>query len=374
MNLTFPHMGNLYIPLKALMNGLDVNFVVPPRPTQKTVSLGVRYSPEFACFPLKMTLGNYIEAHELGADTILMAGGIGPCRFGYYAQVQHQILKDQGYDLDMIVLEPPRGHMNELRSELRRLKIKARPLDYLRAARLAWKKLIAVETVEKGVSKERPHKAVPSQLNRLARKTLKSIDEASNGKVINEIISDFLQDLSKLPRRDDIDPKRKPVRVGIVGEIYMVLEPFANRNVEEVLGNLGAHVDRSIFLSDWVIHHVFLDALRLDALRLRRSGNTKEAARPYLGHFVGGEGLESVGNTVLYKRKGFDGVVQVMPFTCMPEIVAQSVLVKVGNDLDMPVLHLTLDEHTGEAGLQTRLEAFVDLLEWRRKHKGVAAG
>jgi benzoyl-CoA reductase/2-hydroxyglutaryl-CoA dehydratase subunit BcrC/BadD/HgdB len=49
----------------------------------------------------------------------------------------------------------------------------------------------------------------------------------------------------------------------------------------------------------------------------------------------------------------------------MPEIVAEAVLSEVSEVHGLPVLTLFLDEHTGEAGLQTRLEAFVDLLAGR---------
>jgi predicted nucleotide-binding protein (sugar kinase/HSP70/actin superfamily) len=31
-----------------------------------------------------------------------------------------------------------------------------------------------------------------------------------------------------------------------------------------------------------------------------------------------------------------------------------------------PFLNLTLDEHTGEAGVMTRLEAFWDMVNWRK--------
>lgn len=53
---------------------------------------------------------------------------------------------------------------------------------------------------------------------------------------------------------------------------------------------------------------------------------------------------------------------------CMPEIISRSILPQVSRDHDMPVLSLVLDEHTGEAGIQTRLEAFVDLLERNRNN------
>jgi len=144
--------------------------------------------------------------------------------------------------------------------------------------------------------------------------------------------------------------------------VFMVVEPFANMGLENTLGGLGAQLERGIYLSDW-----FKENVLLDVLRLKKASAIKAAAAEYLGHFVGGEGLESVANTVLFSRRGFDGVIQIMPFTCMPEIVAQSVLGRVSRDLDIPVLHLVLDEHSGEVGLQTRLEAFVDLLRMRRR-------
>ena len=53
----------------------------------------------------------------------------------------------------------------------------------------------------------------------------------------------------------------------------------------------------------------------------------------------------------------------------MPEVVAKSILTAVSRDYDLPTLHLAIDEHSGEAGLVTRVEAFVDVLERRKKLK-----
>ena len=57
------------------------------------------------CLPLKINIGNYIQAYGMGADTIIMAGGCGPCRFGYYSQLHREILKDAGFDMEVITLE-----------------------------------------------------------------------------------------------------------------------------------------------------------------------------------------------------------------------------------------------------------------------------
>lgn len=56
--------------------------------------------------PFKLNVGNFVQAIEMGADTIVMFGGCGPCRFGYYGALQKEILKDAGFDVQMIVIEP----------------------------------------------------------------------------------------------------------------------------------------------------------------------------------------------------------------------------------------------------------------------------
>ena len=66
-----------------------------------------------ACLPLKMNLGNYIEAYKKGADTVLIVGGCGPCRFGYYCEMSREILQDNGYDMDVLTLELPNGNIKE---------------------------------------------------------------------------------------------------------------------------------------------------------------------------------------------------------------------------------------------------------------------
>ena len=84
MRISVPHMGNLYIPFKALFERLRLDYVIPPASSRKTLSLGSKYSPEGLCIPFKLTTGNIIEAAALGADTILMPAGNGICRLGYY--------------------------------------------------------------------------------------------------------------------------------------------------------------------------------------------------------------------------------------------------------------------------------------------------
>ncbi len=65
-------------------------------------------------------------------------------------------------------------------------------------------------------------------------------------------------------------------------------------------------------------------------------------------------------------RAGYDGMIHIFPFTCMPEVIAKNILPQVSRDAGIPVLSMAFDEQTGVAGVVTRLEAFTDLLHYRR--------
>jgi len=100
VKITFPNLGNIIsIAGKSLLSNLGHEVILPPINNKRTLDLGVRYAPEYCCLPLKIVLGNFIEALEKGAETILMIGGWGPCRFGYYAEIQKKNIKRFGLSI-----------------------------------------------------------------------------------------------------------------------------------------------------------------------------------------------------------------------------------------------------------------------------------
>ena len=88
MKVTFPHLGNQYVATKVLLEELGVDLVIPPKCSKNTLNIGAKYSPESICLPLKVNMGNYIESISKGANTIVITGSCGPCRFGYYSILQ----------------------------------------------------------------------------------------------------------------------------------------------------------------------------------------------------------------------------------------------------------------------------------------------
>lgn len=361
MKVTFPHIGTGYLGIKALLEALGLEVVVPPRSSSRTLTLGVKYAPEFACLPFKINLGNFIEAIEAGADVIVMGGGIGPCRFGYYAEVQREILRDLGHSFEMVVLEPPQGKIGHLIDRIKQLVGPVTARQIIDAVRLAWVKISAADTLEKEVQRVRAYEVGRGDADRVLEKALSAIDAADSVRAVRLAKEEWLARLDEVEQ----DRSRTPLRIGIVGEVYVVLDPFSNLFTEKHLGELGVWIDRKIWAGDWVKENILLDVFRMGG-----RSRAKDLAEPYLCHFVGGHGVDTVGNAVEYAKRGFDGVIQVAPFTCMPEIVAQSVLPSVSRDLGIPSMTLVFDEHTGEAGMRTRLEAFCDLLAMRREKAG----
>lgn len=361
MKLTFARLGNFHIAAKALFEALGIDVVLPPPPTKRTMSLGSLNSPEFACLPLKINIGNYLEALEKGADTIVMDGGIGPCRLGLYGEVQRQILEGLGCDFKMIVVEPPQGRLDRLFRQLFEITGPQRIPQYIKALHLGWSKLAAIDSMEKLALKRRPFEESKGDISFAYEETLRCIDKARSPKEVASAVENGQRAIKSVCKKTD---GNKP-RIGIVGEVFMVLEPFVNCEIEKHLGEMGVVVHRSIYLSDWVVEHVVKDAFRI----LRKSKLPYELAKPYLCHFVGGHGVETIASTVDYARQGLDGVIQVAPFTCMPEIIAQDLLPTVSRDLGIPVMTLVLDEHSSGTGVLTRLEAFVDLVRMSQRQR-----
>lgn len=355
--ITFPHLGPYTPVFGQLLTRLGHDVVLPRPPTQKTLSLGTVYGPEFACLPLKICLGTYIESLEEGAELIVTTGGVGPCRAGLYATVQREILRNMGYEFDMIVLEPLRRHPVRLLRGVHRLNARRLPPWKLaQEALLCWKMIQGIDELHRTLLRIRPREVRSGSADRVFERSLQDIAAATSREAVTEAVRKGLQEMKDVP----LDPTRDPVRIGIVGEIYVLLEPTANLNIEKILGELGVEVHRSIFLTNWTEENV---------VREGDNETAREAAAPYLDEMIGGHGQDSVGHTVLYARQGLDGVIQMAPFTCIPEIVACSILPAVSKAEDIPVISFFFDEQTGEAGMRTRLEAFVDLLVRRRERQ-----
>jgi predicted nucleotide-binding protein (sugar kinase/HSP70/actin superfamily) len=347
-------MGNLWVGVKAMANKLGVELVVPPPTSQRTLSLGVKYSPETACLPFKLTLGNIIEGLELGADTVIITGQYGPCRFGYYHKTQELILRELGYDFEMIT------ESFGVKQILKYLTNGASLPEIMGGFRFGLAKLKALDELEQLVYRIRPIERERGSASRVYREAFEAMDDTGTRRAIKQTRQQYLEELISLPT---VSSPNTP-KIGVTGEFFIVIDPFANMDVEIELGKLGAEVIRP--QSVWKMVDLNLFSI---GLRLREKDKSHKAAMPYLSRHVGGDGQQSVGEKVLHAGD-WDGMVHLEPFGCLPETMARNIMPSTKENL--PVLTIAYDEHTGRAGMINRLEAFTDMI-YRRKKQKVAA-
>jgi len=292
-----------------------IEFIPTAPTTKKTVMRGWQLMDENMCLPAKITLGNMLEALDKQAiNGILMWDSCGTCRYKVYHLLHKNILNRLGYKVKMYRL---RG----------------------------WHAFSDLKAIDPAITKKVAFKILWRCLRRI-----------------------WNEDKKLLHHQSQI-PKDKP-KIGIVGEIYTILDPNANLQLLEKLEKNGVFIHNSLPLSEYVFqklwHKPFLRKLgfKRPDVNYKILQEAEEEAENYLPKYtVGGHGKESIINSIYYAKLGFDGIIHVQPFPCMPESTVSEFLDEISVDYNIPVNHLTFDQHFGEANLNTRIEATVNMLK-----------
>jgi predicted nucleotide-binding protein (sugar kinase/HSP70/actin superfamily) len=360
MRVAFPHMGNAYIALSALLENLGAEVIVPPRPTRRTIELGSIHAPEFVCLPFKVNLGDNLHALDMGADTLAMVSGMWACRFGYYGRVQHQILKDEGYQFSSILLG--RESLSSVYNRFRETAEGNLARAWLHAIRAFRSKAVAVEELEVKAREIRPWERDRGDTTKALTTALELLHSAKGLKATDLALDEGRELLGGVELEKSRD---EPLRVTVLGELYVVLEPALNFDIDRKLGEMGVTALPVLSVYRWLFRSLRIDPrIRVDerlACRL---------ARPYVALDLGGEEHMTIAGTIRAAKKRHDGVIHLYPFTCMPENICRTILPRLETEYDIPIMSLCLDEHASPTGIATRLEAFVDLLQQRRKKRG----
>jgi predicted nucleotide-binding protein (sugar kinase/HSP70/actin superfamily) len=72
---------------------------------------------------------------------------------------------------------------------------------------------------------------------------------------------------------------------------------------------------------------------------------------------------ELVGSIAMYKDK-IDGIILISSFPCGPDSLVNEIILR--RVKDKPILNLILDGQDGNAGIETRLESFIDIIKFKR--------
>jgi len=296
--VSFPHMGNYAHVLAPLAELIDADVLIAPPITRRTLEIGARHSPEFACIPFKYNLGNFVEALDAGADVLIQAGG--GCRFGYYGEVQEAILRDLGYDCGFIQLSSDLK-VTSIARFLRRYNAKITKTRVDHAINLTWDKIRLLDEIEDGVRKRVGFEVEEGAHDRFMEWFLAEVSKAPEREDVARLKEEARAALEAIP----IDRPDNPLRIGVVGEVYVLMEPFSNMNVERYVAKRGVEVHRFCNVSA-VLDHAIEGRKNIERMLA--------VTDPYLKNHIGADGTESVYLTMRLMQEGFDGVLHLKPF------------------------------------------------------------
>nr|WP_312576204.1 acyl-CoA dehydratase activase-related protein [Sedimentibacter sp.] len=133
------------------------------------------------------------------------------------------------------------------------------------------------------------------------------------------------------------------LNVALSGHPYNIYDNYVNMNVIKKLNKLGVGV----------ITEEYIDGKMID-------NEVKNLYKKPFWTFT----RNNYGFTINATNKSdINGIIYISSFNCgIDSVTIELIKDKVG---DYPFLILKVDEHTGEAGLDTRIEAFVDMIERR---------
>jgi len=149
------------------------------------------------------------------------------------------------------------------------------------------------------------------------------------------------------------------LKIGIVGEFFTCVENDINFNIVDKLQNLGVSVHNSMTLS-----HFVEKAIKLDVFSHREE---KAESWQLLSDEIGGHGRDSIYNAAWYGKLGFDGVIHLLPLSCMPESTCEPFIDHVIDKYGIALYRFPIDESLFEVGMRTRIETFVSMLRHKKK-------
>lgn len=417
MNHTGPHL------LAAVFRGFDINALVME--TGKGIDLGLEHSSGKECYPCHITLGDILyhmkgekekQGRQFNPDDYIyfMPEAEGPCRFGMYNKYQRIILDSfpdlkglkigalttaNGYSLDGMIEE---SRVKDLRKSSYLCVVIGDILD-----RLLWR--------------IRPYEKAAGMADDFMKNSLNKMERSFEANAVKGDFKGILYSLEEIIREGKgiINPATPPKpMIGIVGEIYLRSHTRANQDLIRALERHGGEVVNAS-IGEWV-NFITYNRLRESKARLRLDmkllhlsdiyKDLKHIARfsvellyqqfiqeqafnraialidldrdhkvsrleellkekDFLTFDIGTEACLSISGILEYIREGFNGVVNVYPFTCMPSTVTSAILRPVMNRSGIPYLDTPYDSST-QPGREAAIRTFMYQAQQHMRRKG----
>ena len=383
--LYLPFMCDHVLAAAAVFRGAGYMAEVLPPSDRKTVELGRSQTSGKECYPLILTVGDFLKLTrrpDFNPDqsAFFMPSAYGPCRFGQYGRYLRLVLERLGLGgVDVVSIDQTGGMYKDLDSGGGR-----------GLSGKIWRALAATDILSRARHQTRARGIGPEPSDLAYKASLADLVTALEaGQNLAPVMNRARERFEAAV--DPAVPSGLRPRVGLVGEIYARYNDFANEGLVRRLEELGAEVMLPPF-TEWVLYLNFLMTMRA-----RRAGDLKKrlaagavgwlqkremkklaapwqgfflAAEPPISEMIGraekfihpsfqGEAILSLGKGLEFFHHRAAGLVNIMPFTCMPGMVVGGLTQSLRAACrGLPSLNLSFDGQS-QTNTQARLEAFM---------------
>jgi predicted CoA-substrate-specific enzyme activase len=366
----------------ASLESVGIEARVLPKPDERSEELGRRYTSSKECHPYQITTGDLVRMTELeGFDpdrsAFLMLNFDGSCRLTQYALSQKMVLKRLG--LSQIPIIAPR---TSIRLD------EATRIFGLDWARISWKGWLAVDVLLKKLIHIRPYELNKGEAERVYDNAVKQLASSVAKGDFSEAFEDAIAAMDRIPTKKE----RRPV-IGIVGEFYSCMAPWANNDIIKEFESLGAEVRLGPTTTDYLVYfnHVYPDthfsnreyimALyyyfrrywhiywqkriekmlgeELSDCRIPLVKQRIERIAPYVSNDIDPVVTVNVDKAKGYAMRGCSGIANLIVLNCLYGGLCTAVYKKIQREhRNLPLLTMIYDglKQTNE---KTRIEAFV---------------
>ncbi len=385
-----PRMSDHTFGLAAAFRTCGLDAEVMDAPDAESVRIGRRFVSGKECYPCAITTGDMVrkamaDDFDPARAVFFMPSGAGPCRFGQY-NIFHRIVLDELGHSGVPIYAP-----NQDESFYRELGMVGK--DFTKQA---WQGIMAVDLLLKCLHETRPYEIKKGETDGLYTKYLGMLGDMLNSS--NGAMPNFLKAIRRSFSSVQKKYERKPL-IGIMGEIFVRHNTFANEDIIRKVEELGGEVWLAP-VEEWIFY-VNLMGQRKSIVRLLNHGlsgktvgdavstfitrqvqrriehkfakpfngflqtlhepSTKEIIRnasPYVHDSFEGETILSMGKSVDFVKKGASGIISAMPFGCMPGTIVGALMKGLKQDTGIPCLSAAYDGSEATcSGIQ--LEAFM---------------
>jgi len=387
--------GSLLVAAAMRSFGIDAQVME----TYKDLQLGKQYTSGKECFPCQITLGDVLyhlerEKERLGEGfnpenyLYFMAEAGGPCRFGMYNKL-HRIILDSMDGFSKTRIASLTADDSYSVGGL------MKPEEKTHFRRSAYVAIVISDILDRMLWRTRPYEKEKGQAEAYYEKTLDNmclaVEIHGRKKRFQQIYRTLEEAVGKA--QDIIEPTIPPKPlIGMVGEIYLRSHTKSNQDLIKLLESYGGEVVNAS-LAEWV-NYVSYDNMKkaerkaLLALRQRDLKSLSQHLRKWLSNRieltyqyfrmdqvyrrvkkhlhiyedhkidklekqldngrlfsfeVGTEAGLSIGGALEYCLHGFDGIVNVFPFTCMPSTMCSAVLKPLLDRMQIPYIDAAYD-------------------------------